>query len=168
MVEEWRRLRDFGLALHRERQNVARDLERLGAKFHSASENFAKATKYLQDLATIRQSLELDRDACEGARQRALELKLWEIDDLALTHGRKRSLYLRATLRIYGVLRMNESFQELLNELAVHVQSTLRAGLDVIRCLSRGHQVDRHLWAEFQQAANRLAHPHKIYQELQR
>lgn len=167
MIEEWRCLRDFGLALHRERQNVARDVERLASKFFSASDNFAKASQYLDQLATVRQSVQLELDASQGAKKRELELELWEIDDLTLSHGRKRSLFLNATVRIYNILRMNESFQELLNDLAIQVQRTLQAALDLLRCFARGDRPDRHLWAEFQQAANRLAHPYRVYQELQ-
>ena len=89
------------------------------------------------------------------------------MDELALVHGGKRRLYLNATVRIYRILRMNQDFLELLNELAVQVQRTLQAALDLLRCFARGVEPDRHLWAEFQQAANRLGHPYKVYQELQ-
>lgn len=167
MIEEWRRLRDYGLALHQERQNVARDLELLGRKFHSASDNFAKANQYLQQLEAVRQSVQQELAAHEGAKLRELEVELWSMDELALVHGGKRRLYLGATLRIYSIIRMNESFLELLDDLAFQVQRTLLSSLDLLRCFARGDQPDRHLWAEFQQAANRLAHPYKVYQELQ-
>jgi len=166
-MEEWRRLRDFGLKLHQERQNVARDMQQLGERFRSASDNFAKANRYLQELEAARQSFQLELAACDGAQQRELELKLWTIEELAFVHGGKRWLFLNATLRIHRVLRMNEAFLDLLNDLAVQVQRTLQASLDLLRCFARGDQPDRCLWAEFQQAANRLAHPYKVYQELQ-
>lgn len=166
MLEERRRLRDYGLALHAERENVARDLVRLGRKFELASENHANAHDYVNQLEQARLRLAYDLPVHEGLQFRRLEVERSEVRLLLFEHSRKRDLYRRDTLRIYTILRLNENFLRLLEELAVQVRATLLSSLDLLRCFARGEEPAGYLWSEFRQACGRLAHPYQLYQQL--
>lgn len=153
MIEEWRRLIDFGMRVHAERQCIAKDLERLKQKYVLASDNHQKATYYCKLLAEYR-----DEATCPA--------EIWELEDQLRINGQKRNLYLRTTTRIYGILRMNEIFELMLSEMADHIQHALHASLDIMRAMAEGRPPERHLENEFAQACGRLHSYRKLYEQV--
>ena len=151
MVEQWVRLRDFGLRLHQERQVIADDVRRLSQKFEMACDNHAKASDYLRQLRELRGDQED-----------------WELDDLCRVHEGKRRLYLQAARRIYAILRLNELFQMMLAEMAEDIHHALHASLDLLRAQVAGQPADRFAQNEFAGACGRLQSYLKLYEQVGR
>jgi hypothetical protein len=153
VIEEWRRLRDFGLRIHSERECIAQDMQKLQKKFELACENHDKASRYLQQLTQIR-------------AQTHAQLEIWELEDQLRIHQKKRHLYLHAAKRIFGILRMNELFELMLREMADHIQHALHSSLDILRDLAEGRQPERHLESEFARACGQMHSYRKLYEQV--
>ncbi len=141
------------MRVDQERQCIAQDLQKLKQKFEMACENHSKATRYLQQLAEIRTKAQSPAE-------------IWELEDLLQVHRGKRHLYLEASKRIYGILRLNELFQLMLSEMADHIHHALHASLDILRALADGRSPERHLETEFAQACGRLHSYRKLYEQV--
>ena len=166
MVEEWQRLLDFGLRLHAERTHVIQDLGQLAKKFELASTNHAKAYEYVKQLEQIQAQTSQTLQNQDGLQLRESEIKLAEVERLIHEHRLKRKLFENATVRIYGILRLNEIFLEFLEELAQNTRATLISSLDLLRYYARGEEPPKYLLGEYRQACGRLCHPLRIYQQL--
>lgn len=165
VCQAWRRLRDFGLKLQAERNQVLGDSARLSQRFHKAADNFARASTYLTDLAEVRRRAE-PVAAAEGLSARRAQIELAEIDRLTQEHLGKRELFLQATGRIYRILRKNDAYLELLEELSDQTSATLACTLRILRCQAQGQEIPRYLLGEFRQATGRLSHPARLYQKI--
>lgn len=153
MVEEWLRLRDFGLRIHQERVAISEDIQRLSQKFEQACTNHQKASDYLRQLEQLRSQTNTWQEQ-------------WELEDLFRTHDARRHLYLQAAKRIYAILGLNHLFQLMLGEMTEHIHHALHSSLDMARALAAGQSPDRQSQQEFAQACGRLQSYQKLYEQV--
>ncbi|MBS2039664.1 hypothetical protein JST97_32060 [bacterium] len=167
LIEEWRRLRDFGLKVHEERNHLARDTRRLHERLERAHRNYAKATNYLALLEEFRCRKLEEMSRLEGPALRQAEVLMEETRLALQLHSLRRDLFSLLSGRIAGILCLNQVWSQMLADLSEHVREALQASLDIMRCYARKENPPSYLMGEWRRALGKLQHPARIYQELQ-
>lgn len=131
------RVREVGSFLDRmesEVENVRQDISRLNKKMLLASQNKEKAAQYILQLKEIESQLSAEVDAMveNNLAKREKQTELDEVRRLVSEHGGKLRLYANADERIHSIVKMNNNFLELLNNLHNNMQNMYDSGQEVL------------------------------------
>ena len=132
------RVREVGSFLDRmesEVENVRQDISRLNKKMLMATQNKEKAAQYILQLKEIEKQLTVEVEAmgAEGTvAKREKQTELDEVRRLISEHGGKLRLYANADERIHSIVKMNNNFLELLNNLHNNMQNMYDSGQEVL------------------------------------
>lgn len=132
------RVREVGSFLDRmesEVENVRQDISRLNKKMLMATQNKEKAAQYILQLKEIEKQLTAEVDAMGTETTVAKREKQTEVDEvrrLISEHGGKLRLYANADERIHSIVKMNNNFLELLNNLHNNMQNMYDSGQEVL------------------------------------
>lgn len=132
------RVREVGSFLDRmesEVENVRQDISRLNKKMLLANQNKEKAAQYILQLKEIEVQLHAELDAMGPEVTLAKREKQTELDEIRRTigeHGGKLRLYANADERIHSIVKMNNNFLELLNNLHTNMQNMYDSGQEVL------------------------------------
>lgn len=132
------RVREVGSFLDRmesEVENVRQDISRLNKKMLLANQNKEKAAQYILQLKEIEKQLQSELDAMGTEVTLAKREKQTELDEvkrLIGEHGGKLRLYANADERINSIVKMNNNFLELLNNLHNNMQNMYDSGQEVL------------------------------------
>jgi hypothetical protein len=132
------RVREVGSFLDRmesEVENVRQDIQRLNKKMLLANQNKEKAAQYILQLKEIEKQLDNEVQAMGSEVTLAKREKQTELDEvrrLIGEHGGKLRLYANADERINSIVKMNNNFLELLNNLHNNMQNMYDSGQEVL------------------------------------
>ena len=132
------RVREVGSFLDRmesEVENVRQDISRLNKKMLMAAQNKDKAAHYIFQLKEIEKLLTAEVEAMGADTTVAKREKQTELDEvrrLISEHGGKLRLYANADERIHSIVKMNNNFLELLNNLHNNMQNMYDSGQEVL------------------------------------
>lgn len=132
------RVREVGSFLDRmesEVENVRQDIQRLNKKMLLANQNKEKAAQYILQLKDIEKQLDSEVQAMGAEVTLAKREKQTELDEvrrLIGEHGGKLRLYANADERINSIVKMNNNFLELLNNLHNNMQNMYDSGQEVL------------------------------------
>jgi hypothetical protein len=131
------RVREVGSFLDRmesEVENVRQDISRLNKKMLLASSNKEKAAQYILQLKDIEKQLDTELAAMteNNLAKREKQTELDEVRRLISEHGGKLRLYANADERIHSIVKMNNNFLELLNNLHNNMQNMYDSGQEVL------------------------------------
>jgi hypothetical protein len=133
-----RRTQEVGNYLDRiqvEIRELQADIARLNAKTLQAARNEETAARHVLELEKaleeVQGSLELEVDK-QSARYRELESRRSELRQRIWDHGTRLRLYSTAENRLAGIIRMNESFLEILRNLHGNMQALYEAGNEAL------------------------------------
>lgn len=132
------RVREVGSFLDRmesEVENVRQDISRLNKKMLMAAQNKEKAAQYILQLKEIEKHLSEEVDALgpdTTVAKREKQTELDEVRRLIGEHGGKLRLYANADERIHSIVKMNNNFLELLNNLHNNMQNMYDSGQEVL------------------------------------
>lgn len=132
------RVREVGSFLDRmesEVENVRQDIQRLNKKMLLANQNKEKAAQYILQLKDIEKQLDTEVQAMGAEVTLAKREKQTELDEvrrLIGEHGGKLRLYANADERINSIVKMNNNFLELLNNLHNNMQNMYDSGQEVL------------------------------------
>lgn len=132
------RVREVGSFLDRmesEVENVRQDISRLNKKMLMATQNKEKAAQYILQLKEIEKQLTAEVEAMGSETTVAKREKQTELDEvrrIISEHGGKLRLYANADERIHSIVKMNNNFLELLNNLHNNMQNMYDSGQEVL------------------------------------
>jgi hypothetical protein len=116
-------------------ENLRTDITRLNKKMVTAANNEEKAAKYILDLKDYKTQVEAECDKIED--KKAVEYReksalLDEIKKKIWEHGGRLRIYSSAEDRIAGIVKMNNNFLEILNNLHTNMTILYEAGNEVL------------------------------------